>query len=208
MTALNIRLFIITVMALVTFVVLRRKIRKITLKKLLLIFFAFNVVFVVLRYIPFESPFVKFDNLESAFRYAYNDKEILKTIELDNATLVIYEQSDYGLGQTIIPRKSNGWGYVNPAFLKHKLMDIHDLMFISSISNQEISKTVVVVKQYFLGNQTEFREVLDMNGNAFNLEEIEWKKQSNTVFVYWICLDSNETSDFSFTIDGSRIELK
>lgn len=94
MTALNIRVFIITVMALVTLVVLRRKIRKITLKKVLLIYLAFNVVFVVLRYIPFEAPFVKFDNLESAFRYAYNDKEVLKTIELDNATLVIYEQSD------------------------------------------------------------------------------------------------------------------
>lgn len=87
-------------------------------------------------------------------------------------------------------------------------MDIHDLMFISSITNQEISKTVVVVKQYFLGDQIEFREVLDMNGDGFNVEEIEWKKQSKTVVVYWICLDTNESKDYSFTIDGSRIELK
>lgn len=164
-------------------------------KKRLLKFILGLILSILILIMPFENLFLKFATPEKAFNYAANNAKIIKIIEQEKSTLIIYSESEHTKA-TIINNCDGKW---KAPFLPEDqiLSNLENggLILITKERNSKNFYVMIAVKS----------ETKTVGDNCNSLFEVVSQDDFYTDYVAYV---ENYESSYIINIDGDQYKIK
>lgn len=159
------------------------------------------IFFVVVSFYPVYLNYIKFDSLESAFKFYKPDNDIIQQYTIDNFTYVIYE-TKYSSDVYCFEKKNNKWSlYVWNTFYSLRDWSVKGYYDYELSKKNGHQKNIKIIKLKYKANNNNFKVYDSLNSKIFTL------KNANDDYVTQIIIvNSKDYKDCHVYINNDIIK--
>ncbi len=173
-------------------------------RKILIILIGIFILIIALLVVPFEQWLFRFETPEEALKFDYTAKveKIIQKIELDDISLVIFENKEGNIRSKHLVKDDRGW---KTSLRKFEYSNKSKITFTYSINSYpEGNRNIMIITSGALKKEQLVKSVSDNNNTHFESKNYEY---NGVYYADWVGIINEYPENYILYVDGTAVKI-
>lgn len=192
----------------VIMILIFKKVKKTNIKKSKKIFIIGVIFILILNFFPIYFHLIKFNSLESAFKFYQPNSKVVKKYKYDNYAYVLYQEDDYSNISCFV-KKNNTWNLdaiYNKGMFPLDIKEIGKYHIYIKESPDKKTKAIMIV-QYFNKNEKIEKKVSDSMNSKITTTLSDRNTLGTVTVTHTVVIDSDVSFDYRIYVNDDELKI-